>query len=67
VVTVALGVDQGDVGVVSESVDEGDDAGGVGEDEVPVLEGEIGRDDEGASPFVAGVDDFVDRSAAWSS
>src|SRR6185369_9701734 len=39
----------------------GDDAGGVGEGGVPVLEGEVGGDDEGAALFVARVDDLVEQ------
>src|SRR5215207_1581964 len=58
---VAVAVDEGDVSVVCEAVDEGDDAGGVGEDGAPVLEGEIGGDDEGSVPFVAAVDDLEEE------
>jgi len=47
--------------MVGESVDEGDDAGGVGEDAVPVLEGEIGGDEQRASLFVARIDDLVEQ------
>jgi len=35
--------------VVGEPVDEGDDAGCVGEDGVPILEGEVGGDEQGAA------------------
>ena len=58
---VALAGDQGDVGVVGEAVDEGDQRRGVGEDRGPVLEGEVGRDEGGAGGFVAGIQDAVEQ------
>lgn len=56
---IAVALDEGDIGMVSEPVDEGDDAGGVGKDGVPILEGEVGGDDQGPSFLVSGVDDLV--------
>jgi hypothetical protein len=57
---VALTLDQGDIGVVGEAVQQSGDDGGVGEDGIPVFEGTVGGDQQGAA-FVAGVDDFVEQ------
>jgi hypothetical protein len=43
-----VGVDGEAVAVLVEAVDEGDDAGGAGEDGAPLLVGEVGGDDRGA-------------------
>jgi hypothetical protein len=51
-----VGVDVDLVAVLSKAVDEGDDAGGAGEDGAPLLEGQVGGDDRG-SMFVAAADD----------
>ena len=45
---VAFGIDLDDLGAVEESVDERDDAGGVGEDLAPLLEGLVGAQDRRA-------------------
>ena len=58
---IAFSLEEGDIGVVGESVEEGCDTSGVGEDGVPVLEGEIGGEDDGASVLVALVDDVVEE------
>jgi len=57
---VALALDADDVGVVDDAVDERGGTGGVREDGRPVLEGEIGREDE-ALPFVAAADDLEEE------
>lgn len=46
---------------MGEAVDEGDDAGGIGEHGRPVLEGEIGRDDDRSPLFVTRIDDLVEQ------
>ncbi len=56
-----LTFDQSDVGVMSEAIDEGDDAGGVGEDGRPVFEGEIGRDEDRSILLVTGIDDLEEQ------
>jgi len=43
-----VGVDVDDVAVLSEAIDEGTQAGGVGEDVAPLLVGEVGGEDDGA-------------------
>src|SRR5206468_6568415 len=58
---VAVAFNEGDVGMVSKPIDERDDAGGVGKDAVPVLEGEVGGDEQRAPLFIARVDDFVEE------
>jgi hypothetical protein len=55
-----VGVDGETMAVLVEAVDEGDDAGGAGEDGAPLLEGEVGGDDRGAL-LVAAADDVVGR------
>ena len=42
---IAVTLEDGDVGVMSEAVDECDDAGGIREDGVPACEDEVGGDD----------------------
>lgn len=54
---VGLALDGDDFGLVQEAIDEGDDAGGVGEDLVPLGEGAVGGDD-GAPELVAAVGEF---------
>ena len=44
----AAAFDDEDLDVVGQAVDQGDGAGGVGEDGVPVLEGQISGDKQGA-------------------
>ena len=57
---VAIGVDLNDLSVVSEAVDEGDDAAGVGEDLVPLSEGLVGGH-HGGGVLVAAVDDLEEQ------
>ena len=45
--SIAAALDDEDLDVVGQTVDEGDGAGGVGEDGVPVLEGQVGGDEQG--------------------
>ena len=45
--TIAVAFDRNDLGVVREAVDEGDRAGRIGKDGVPLLEGQIRRDEDG--------------------
>ena len=47
-----------DIGVMGEAVKQGGDGGGVGEDGVPVFEGAVGGQQQGAA-LVAAVDDFI--------
>ena len=51
-----LAVDGDDLGVVDEAVDQGDDAGGVGEGLAPLGEGPVGGDDGGVLLAAAGDD-----------
>ena len=44
-------------GVMHQPVDQGDHAGGIGEDFIPFAEGTVGGNDGGAL-FIASVDDF---------
>jgi hypothetical protein len=57
---VAVSLDHGDVGVVGELVEQGSDRGGVGEDGVPVAEGEVGGEGDGLL-LVAAIDDLVEQ------
>src|SRR2546428_8139918 len=50
----------GDVGVMGEAVEEGGDAGGIGEDGVPLFEGFIGRQQDGLA-LVTVVNDFEEQ------
>ena len=54
---IGLAVDGDDLGIVDEAVDHGDDAGGVGEDLVPVGEVAIGGD-QGAFGLVSSADEL---------
>ncbi len=56
-----IAFDHGDVGVMSEPIDEGDDAGGVGENGRPVFEGEIGRDEDRSILLITRIDDLVEQ------
>lgn len=58
---IAFSLDEGDVGVMGEPVKKGGDAGGVGKDGVPVLEGEIGGENDRAAGVVTGIDDVVEE------
>ena len=58
--SVTLAFDEGDFAVVDKSIDEGDDAGGAWENGVPVVEGEVGGDDNGFL-FVAPGDDLKEQ------
>ena len=49
---IGLALEHDDLAAMDESVDEGDDAGGVGEDLVPFFEGAVGGDD-GALGLIA--------------
>jgi hypothetical protein len=55
---VALGFDFDDLGAVDEAVDEGDDAGGVGEDLAPFGEGLVGAEEQRSVGVVATSDDL---------
>jgi hypothetical protein len=55
-----LALDHGDVGVVSELVEEGGDGGGVGEDGIPVAEREVRSEDDGLL-LVTAIDDLVEQ------
>ena len=55
-----VGVDIDGVAVLSEAVDEGDDAGGAGEDGAPLLEGEI-RGDDRRAVLMAAADDVIEE------
>ena len=46
--SIAATLNDEDLDVVGQAVDEGDGAGGVGEDGVPVFEGQVGGDEQGA-------------------
>src|SRR2546426_11445177 len=50
----------GDVGVMGEAVEEGGDAGGIGEDGVPLFGGFIGRQQDGLA-LVTVVNDFEEQ------
>ena len=58
---VAVGFDVDDLGTVDEAVDEGDDAGGVGEDLVPLGEGLVGAEQDGLACVVAAGDDLEEE------
>ena len=57
---IAAALKDEDLDVVGESVDEGDGAGGIGEDGVPVLEGQVGGDEQGAV-LVAAADELEEE------
>ena len=54
---VGIAFDQGDLRMMGEAVQQRGDAGGVGEDGIPFLEGFVGGQDHGIA-FIAVVDDF---------
>ena len=54
---VGIAFDQGDIGMMGKAVQQRGDAGGVGEDGIPFLEGFVGGQDHGIA-FIAVVDDF---------
>ena len=61
----ALAFNDGDVGVMSEPVQQSGDAGGVSEDIIPVFECSVGCDQQGRA-FVAAIDHFVKQvGGAW--
>ena len=55
---ITLAFDDGDIGVMGETVEQCCDASGVGKYGVPVFERAIGGDEHG-SAFIAAVDDFI--------
>lgn len=55
---IAVAVDGSGVGVMGEAIKKSGNAGGVGKDLIPFLEGTIGGDDDGTA-FIATIDDFV--------
>ena len=57
---IALALDEEDLDVVGEAVDECDGTGGIGKDGVPVLEGEVGGDEQGAV-LVAAADELEEE------
>ena len=57
---VAFTVELGYIRMMRESVNEGDDARGVGKDLVPFLESAVGSHNHGTA-FVTTVDDFVEQ------
>ena len=57
---VAAALDDEDLDMVGQAVDEGDGAGGVGEDGVPAFEGQIGGDEQGAV-LVAAADELEEE------
>ena len=57
---IAAALEDEDLDVVGESVDEGDGARGIGEDGVPVLEGQVGGDEQGAV-LVAAADELEEE------
>jgi hypothetical protein len=58
---VAVGLDVDDLGAMDEAVDEGVDAGGVGEDPVPLGEGLVGAEQDGLAGVVAAGDDLEEE------
>lgn len=59
-VAIGFALEGDDLGVMDETIDERDDAGGVGEDLRPVRERAVGSD-QGAAGFVAAVDQFEEQ------
>jgi hypothetical protein len=57
---VALALNGDDVGVVDDAIDESGGAGGVGEHRGPVLERQVGREDEALS-FVPAADNLKEQ------
>jgi hypothetical protein len=58
IVAIAVAVDDSDVGMMSEAIEEGSDAGSVRKDVIPILERAIGGNEDGTT-FITSVDDFV--------
>ena len=58
--SVVASLDDEDLDVVGQAVDEGDGAGGVGEDGVPVLERQVGGDEQGPV-LVTAVDELEEK------
>ena len=58
--SIAAALDDEDLDVVGQAVDERHRAGGVGEDGVPVLEGQVGGDEQGAV-LVAAADELEEE------
>ena len=58
---VTLTLENGDIGMVGEPVQQGCDASGIRKNSVPVLEGEIGSQDDGTSRVVARIDDVEEE------
>ena len=54
---IGFALDRDDLGVVNQTVDQGDDAGGIGEDLTPLGEGSVGRD-EGGFFLIAAANDL---------
>jgi len=57
-----VGVDVDAVAVLGEAVDEGADTSGAGEDGSPLLESQVGRDDD-AALLVPAADDVVEETS----
>ena len=64
---VTLTLENGDIGMVGEPVQQGCDASGIRKNSVPVLEGEIGSQDDGTSRVVARIDDVEEEVGGFSS
>ena len=62
---IAAALKDEDLDVVGESVDEGDGARGIGEDGVPVFEGQVGGDEQGAV-LVAAADELEEEVGSAS-
>ena len=58
---VTLTLENGDIGMVGEPVQQSCDASGIRKNSVPVLEGEIGSQDDGTSRVVARIDDVEEE------
>ncbi len=58
---ITLALEDGDVGMMGEPVQQGGNTSGVRKDGVPVFECEIGCQHDGASSFVARIDDVVEE------
>ena len=58
--SVALAFDEGDVGVMGESIEQGRDGSRIGKDGVPVLERLVGCNQK-RTALVAAIDDFIEE------
>jgi len=58
---IAFALEEGNVGVVGESVEKSGNAGSVWKNGVPVLEGKIGGEDDGTPMLVTLIDDMVEE------